>query len=143
VRNMLDPQRTKPFDVAIYTMPTRSQPHHGRPGCQRACRADLRIFKDDALCDGHRELVSGMEIKVGRRLSAFDMLCSAVEMPSERIGYSELFQMSADPLCGTGRCNGFRQAWRKRLASAAIGCSVWYLSAACAEPPEDSCCVGG
>jgi len=83
---MLDPQRTKPIFVAIQTMPARSQPYHRSARCQRACRADLRIFKDDALCDGHRELMRGMEIKIGRRLSAFDMFCSAVEMPSEGVG---------------------------------------------------------
>src|SRR5690606_25097372 len=67
-------------------MAAADEADHARAGGDRGASPYRRIFDDDGGAHVHAQRGGGVEIDVGMRLAARDMLASAVDMGPERLG---------------------------------------------------------
>ena len=59
--------------------------------------AAVQIFKDHGVRNGNAHFPRGVQVQIGLRLAALDMLPAAVNVPPECVGKAKMRQVTAKP----------------------------------------------
>ena len=92
---MADAERAQPFGMAGQAVAAGDEADHRRARGERAFDADRRILDDRDPADRHAERGGGVEIEIGRRLAARDMLAAGEDHVAERAVEAEMGEMAA------------------------------------------------
>src|SRR4051812_32476861 len=87
-------------------MSTTAKADHISAGGDRTGRAHGRILQDRAVRDIDADRGGGMEIEVGRRLTARDMLATREDLVAKRVANTEMLKMTLDPAGRARRRDG-------------------------------------
>ena len=96
-------------------VPPGAQANHLRAGSNRALHPNRRILDDDGAANVGADRGRCVEVNIGCRLSARDMLVAAEDVASEMVADPHMLEMPLDPADGAGRGDGARQVDRQGL----------------------------
>ena len=91
---MVDAQGAQPLGMAGQAVAAGDEADHLGARGERAFDADRRILDDRGARDRHAERGGGVEIEVGRRLAARDMLAAREDPVAERALEAEMGEVA-------------------------------------------------